>query len=217
MKEEQLDLMRKSQFKLEQTERSKANALAQSKYEEILHVSTEIEEFVDKVSDWSKATRSEVMTAMKGLKKWSVKFDDLNKAHREYTLATSDYMMPNESQNVEEVMQEITKKYKYVMAAIQNEDKTRELYSLAGSNKEHVKLPKFAGAAGEYFATFKSKLLLAFEKNMTPSADRVESLRSCLSGAALALVPEKKQMTLPRPLILSERLLEVRKECWQSG
>ena len=71
MKEEQLDLMRKSQFKLEQTERSKANALAQSKYEEILHVSTEIEEFVDKVSDWSKATRSEIMTAMKGLEKWS--------------------------------------------------------------------------------------------------------------------------------------------------
>ena len=83
------------------------------------------------------------------------------------------------------------KKYKDVIKAIQNEDKTRELYSLAGSNKEQVKLPKFAGAWGEYFATFKSKLLLAFEKNMTPAADKVESLRACLSGAALALVPEK--------------------------
>ena len=191
LKEEQVDLLRKSQSKLERTERTKANALAQSKYEEILHVSSEIEEFIDKVTDWSKATRSEVMTAMKSLEKWSIKFDDLNRAHREFILATSDYMLPSESQSVEEVMPEITKKYKDVVAAIQHEDKIRELYSLAGSNKEQVKLPKFAGAAGEDFATFKSKLLLAFEKNMTPAADKVEGLRSCLSGAALALVPEK--------------------------
>ena len=62
---------------------------------------------------------------------------------------------------------------------------------MARSNNEQVKLPKFGGSSGEDFATFKSKLLLAFEKNMVPAADKVEKLRTCLSGPALALVPEK--------------------------
>ena len=149
LKKEQVDLMKKSQHKSEQTERSKANALAQSKYDEILHISTEMEDFLDKVPDWTKATRSEVMTAMQSLEKWGQKFDDLNRAHRDFVLATSDYMLPNESDKVEEIVEETTKKYKDVTTAIQQQDKLRELYSLAGSNKEQVKLPKFGGGAGE--------------------------------------------------------------------
>ena len=43
----------------------------------------------------------------------------------------------------------------------------------------------------EDFSTFKAKLLLALEKNMVPVSDKIEKLRSCLSGAALSLVPEK--------------------------
>ena len=74
--------------------------------------------------------------------------------------------------------------------AVQEEDKIRELYSLAGPSTEQVKLPKFSGAAGEDFSIFKSKLLLALEKNRVAASDKVEKLRSCLSGQALALVPE---------------------------
>ena len=37
----------------------------------------------------------------------------------------------------------------------------------------------------------KPKLLLALEKNRVPVSDKVEKLRTCLSGQALALVPEK--------------------------
>ena len=54
-------------------------------------------------------------------------------------------------------------------------------------------MSKFGGGAGEDFSTNVAKLLMAFEKNMVPASDKVEKLRACLSGAALALVPEKSQ------------------------
>ena len=153
---------------------------------------------------------------MKSLEKWEKKFADLNRAHREFVQATSTYMMPNESDKVEEVIEETTKKYREVTTAIENEDKKRELYSLAGSNKEAVRLPKFGGSAGEDFTVFKSKLILALEKNMVPTSDKVEKLRTCLSGAALALVPEKTSDFLKAMEVLAdafgnpERVLSVR-------
>ena len=88
-------------------------------------------------------------------------------------------------------IQSKTRRYKEVTAAIEEEDKLRELYSLAGNKKEQVEMPKFGGGVREDLSTFKAKLLLAFEKNMVSAADKVEKLRACLSGAALALVPEK--------------------------
>ena len=191
IKEEQLRLMKLNQSKSEQAEKEKANAVAQSKYDEILLVSEELDEVLDKVSDWSTASRSEIMTAMKSLDKWSQSFAQLNKAHRDFILATSIYPLPNESEKVEDIIQETSDKYKKITAEIISEDKKRELYSLAGSNKEQVKLPKFGGNMSEDFSTFKAKLLLALEKNMVPVSDKIEKLRSCLSGAALSLVPEK--------------------------
>ena len=191
LKKEQIELMKKSQSKTEEGEKAKANAVAMSKYDEIMLISTEFDDFLDKVPDWTKASRAEVMTGMKNLEKWGQKFNELNKAHREFVLATSTYMLPNESDKVEEILEDTTSRYKEVTRAIEEEDKKRELYSLAGSNKEQVKLPGFGGIAGEDFSTFKAKLLLAFEKNMIPASDKVEKLRACLSGAALALVPEK--------------------------
>ena len=191
LKEEQLKLMRQSQTKSEQAEKDKANALALSKYEEINLLSTELDEFLDEEKDWTKASRSEVMTAMKTLDKWSSKFNELNKAHRDFVVSTSIHTLPNEAETVDEIINETTRKYKVVTAAIKLQDTQRELYSLAGSSKDSVRLPKFGGTSSENFSIFKSKLLLAFEKNMVPVSDKIEKLRSCLSGPALALVPEK--------------------------
>ena len=63
LKEEQLSLMKQSQTRSEKAEKEKANALAQSKYDEILTLSIELDEFLDKTVDWSKASRSDVVTA----------------------------------------------------------------------------------------------------------------------------------------------------------
>ena len=81
--------------------------------------------------------------------------------------------------------------YSTVTKAIKEEDRKRLLYSLVGASSESVKLPKFSGSLGEDFSTFKSKLLLGLEKNRVAATDEIEKLRSCLSGQALALVPEK--------------------------
>ena len=88
----------------------------------------------------------------------------MNKAYRDYNMATSKYKRADLHDRVEEVIEEITTKYNSVVKLVRDEDKTRELYSLAGSNSEQVRLPKFSGRQSEDFFTFKKKLLSAFEK-----------------------------------------------------
>ena len=193
IKEKQLALMEENKKKSEHSEQVRANAIAQSKYDEILTISIELEEYLGQVTDWEKATRAEVITAMKSLDKWSQRYNDLHKAHRDFTVATSSFPLSGETEKVEEIMQDMINKYSDVTAAIQDEDKKRELYSLAGATTEQVKMPKFSGGAGEDFTTFKSKLIIALEKNRIAASDKIDKLRSCLSGQALALVPEKSK------------------------
>ena len=104
-------------------------------------------------------------------------------------------MKPDLSDKVEDLMEDTTKRFTQLVKDVREQDKNRELYSLAGANSEQVKLPKFSGSSGEDFLTFKKKLLAAFEKNRVPVSDKVEKLRTCLSGEALALVPEKPRIS----------------------
>ena len=191
IKRKQLELQEKLEKKTQDEEKSKANATAYVKYDEILALGCEMDEFLDEVIDWDKATRAEVISAMKNLDKWSDKFGKLNKAYREFNYATSKYMIADLSDKVEDLMEDTTNRYKKLVEQVREQDNKRELYSLAGSNSEQVSLPKFSGSFGEDFFTFKKKLISAFEKNRVPVADKVEKLRTCLSGEALTLVPEK--------------------------
>ena len=193
IKEKQLVLAEESRRRSEEADKSKAKAVAESKYDVILTISIELEEFLDKVPDWKEAARGQVITAMKSLETWSQRYHDLHTAYGDFKVAISTCPLNVEAEKVEEIMQNITNKYTEVTTAVQKEDKTRELYSLAGASTEQVKLPKFGGAAGEDFSIFKSKLLLALEKNRVAASDKVEKLRSCLSGQALALVPENSK------------------------
>ena len=191
IKEKQLALMEENNKKSAQAEKVNANAVAQSRYDEILTISIELDDYLNIVTDWEKATRAEVITAMKSQDKWAQRYNDLHKAHRAFSVATSTYLLSEETEKVEDIMQEMIEKYSEVTKAIQEEDKKRELYSLVGDSTEQVKMPRFSGVAGEDFTTFKSKLMLALEKNRVAAADKIDKLRSCLSGQALALVPEK--------------------------
>ena len=128
---------------------------------------------------------------MKSLDKYAEKFSSLNAAYREFNFAISKHDQPTLRERIEELIEATTDKYKTFIEDVKKQDKTRELYSLAGANSEQVALPKFSGNTGEDFFTFKKKLLIAFEKNRVPLSDKVEKLRSCLAGQALALVPEK--------------------------
>ena len=84
LREEHLALMKKSQKESEENEKAKANALAQSKYDEILAYSVDLKDSLSEVEDWSEATRAQVITGMKSLEKWSLSYDNLNKAHRAF-------------------------------------------------------------------------------------------------------------------------------------
>ena len=88
---------------------------------------------------------------MKNLDKWGDKFSDLNKAYRGFCFATSKYMQPDMSDKVEDLMEDTTKRYKWLVEAVRGQDRSRELYSLAGANSEQVKLPKCLGSSGEDF------------------------------------------------------------------
>ena len=59
------------------------------------------------------------------------------------------YMQTDLSGKVEDLMEDTTKRYKKMVEDIKEQDKSRELYSLAGANAEQVKLPKFSGRSGE--------------------------------------------------------------------
>ena len=191
LKRRQIELLEKDSKKAELEEKEKSLATATKKYDEILAIDAEMDEFLDQTEDWDKATRSEVITAMKSLDKYGEKFSSLNKAYREFNFAISKYDQPDLRERIEELLEATTDRYKKFVEDVKNQDKIRELYSLAGANSDQVTLPKFSGNTGEDFFTFKKKLLVAFEKNRVPLSDKVEKLRSCLAGQALALVPEK--------------------------
>ena len=191
LKEKQIQLLEKNNKRVEENEKIRANALGQNKYDEIVALGVELEDQLSVVEDWSSATRAQVITAMKSLDKWALTFNNLNRAYRDFSLATATYNLPDLAPQVESTMTKLITLYNKVTKDVQDEDSTRELYSLAGVATEQVKLPKFNGNPGEDFSTFKNKLTVAFEKNRVPVADKIEKLRSCLSGQALALVPEK--------------------------
>ena len=109
------------------------------------------------------------MTAMKNIDKWSDKFQLMNKAYREFNLSTSKHKKVDLTERVEEVVEELTAKYTKVVKEVRQQDKQRELYSLAGSNSEQVSLPKFSGSQAEDFFTFKKKINSAFEKTRLTS------------------------------------------------
>ena len=101
-------------------------------------------------------------------------------------------------EKVEEIIEKTSDLYSSVTKDVKEQDKQRELYSLVRSEADHVKLPKFGGSLGEDFAAFKSKLLLALEKNWVPVSHKVEKLLTCISVQASALVSGKKR-TLIQP------------------
>ena len=97
----------------------------------------ELEDQLSVVEDWSSATRAQVITAMKSLDKWALTFNNLNRAYRDFSLATATYNLPDLAPQVESTMTKLITLYNKVTKDVQGEDSTRELYSLAGVATEH--------------------------------------------------------------------------------
>ena len=67
LKRKQIELLEKAAAKAVEEERETASAKAQDRYDEILDIGAQMDEFLDQVDDWDKATRAEVVTAMKNI------------------------------------------------------------------------------------------------------------------------------------------------------
>ena len=80
IQKQQLSMLVAKETKSEQSDKDKASAEAEASYDEILATSTELEDGLDQVADWSKATRADIMSAMQNLDKWSERFQTMNKA-----------------------------------------------------------------------------------------------------------------------------------------
>ena len=69
---------------------------------------------------------------MKSLEKWSLSYDNLNKAHRAFKVTTSKFPLADEAEKVEEIMEEMAELYSSTTKNVREQDKERELYSLVG-------------------------------------------------------------------------------------
>ena len=128
---------------------------------------------------------------MKDLNTIELKFQRVNQAHRDFNIANADFPMSENYAEVKSEMSYLPLNYKNFVKRVMDEDQKRCLYSRLGASTENVDLPKFSGTAKEDFFTFENKLRRALENNQVSKQDRIEKLRSCLSGLALSLVPER--------------------------
>ena len=64
------------------------------------------------------------------------------------------------------------------------------MYTNLAVSGEKLDYPKYSGDEGEDFAKFREKLEKAFKHNRVAKVDQLDKLRKCLTGKALALVPE---------------------------
>ena len=138
LKERQLVLMENEKKSRQSDEKVKSNAIAQSKYDEIIALASELEGYLDEVSDWSSASRAEVIAGMKSLDKWGKLYSDLNKAQRDFNVSTASFPLPEENDKVVETIHDMDELYSTVIKAIQEEDRKRLLYSLVGASSESV-------------------------------------------------------------------------------
>ena len=77
--------------------------------------------------------------------------------------------------------------------AIKSQDDIRELYSNQASPTEKLSYPSFSGQESECFQDFEEKLVKVLKNNKVRQDDKVDKLRSCLSGKAESLVPKTQK------------------------
>ena len=129
------------------------------------------------------------MNKITGLK---MEFDILVETNQ-FTDDEDDVDQDQVDREVKDLKADMDAAVKYILT----EDNIRALYTLDITPvTDPVKLPKFSGKEGEDFHQFREKMNRGFIQNRTSTADQILKLRECLSGAALALVPESTVTTI---------------------
>ena len=158
----------------------------------------EYEDFHDEITDvavdqWENETDINVSRAMKKFSKWDKNLFRLNSSFCEVQEIIAAHSITEdevEFVNFQTNMLELPSTLKEVKAAIFEEDKCRDLYTLDTPRTDLVKLPTFNGNEGEDYLDFKEKMQKGLVQNRVTRADKIAKLRQHLKGHALKLIPE---------------------------
>ena len=147
-----------------------------------------------KVEDWSVVSDLMIGRAMKENEKLRKEFIRINNVRRNVDEIIAEYDLDDarDGLSIQECdlkLDEVNKEVEETVKLVEEEDDTRELYSMDDSKVDKVKLPTFGGKESEDYEKFKSDLLKGFAQNRVTKADKLSKLRECLFGEAKQLVP----------------------------
>ena len=189
LQQKQLDL----QLKAGDSRKDEAYALARPLKKLILEKCTQLDEELEQIpiTHLSAGDDQQITRTMLKLSSWQQTLENIVSVNRELSEKTAIYPLPEAEQAEVSSAIETTKAlFTNVKSTAEEEDLTRQLYSLDVSNRvEQVKWPTFAGEVGEDFAKFKADFLDASKQNKTSLRNQLTKLKENLKGYAKSLIP----------------------------
>ena len=178
-----------------QVQQNAAKKKIKAKLEAIMEDLVKLSRKASKIEDWSAVTDLIVERAMRENDKLRKEFDGINSARREIAELMAEYDLDEvrdelSIQECDMKLDEVEKEVEATVKAVEEQNDTRELYSLDEVKVDKVKLPTFSGKESEDYEKFKNDLLKGFAQNRVTQADKLDKLRECLSGEAQRLVPQ---------------------------
>ena len=133
----------------------------------------------------------EVVVMMQSVSPWRKRFRDIQ---TKYFLIKKKVIQFQLDQQILEDAQtavcDLETELEEKIADLEYEDGKRKLYSLSKEKPGNVKYPSFSGQDSEDYPRFEHEVKSAFESNQVAMKDRVKTLRECLHGDALTVVPK---------------------------
>ena len=132
----------------------------------------------------------EVVVWMQSVTPWRKRFRDIQAKY--FMIKKKVYQFQLDEQTFLEAqtaMCDLETELEEKIADLEYEDGQRKLYSLSKEKPGNVKYPSFSGHDSEDYPRFEREVKSAFESNQVAMKDRVKTLRECLHGDALMVVP----------------------------
>ena len=133
----------------------------------------------------------QVTRTMQKLAGWKLQVEAITSLYQEFLTRTALHPIdPGDQIKVSAAVQRTKSALSDIIAAAEDEDMKRQLYSLDTTNRgEQVKWPEFAGEVGEYFFKVKKDFINAAKQNRTSTKNQITKLRENINGYAKSLIP----------------------------
>ena len=178
-----------------QAEKAKVLALAKKKYDAFLEESAALTDIsaeypVEKLTDPKKCLDQDISSLMRNVSGLKTSLRDLTKSYNTFQEVTIVHKLSgNLMDNIELEMETTRNAINALIAAVEKEDKERNIRALDHSKYEQRKFKTFSGAQGEDYLYFKKDFEEAVIANRISRSNQLEKLRENLNGEALKQVP----------------------------